>query len=105
MVPVHPELARVLSEWRSHGFAAVYGRKPSQVTKAPDHDCAAVGIEDKGTHGFRRYFITYARADVAMFAVLTIAVDLDQPQEGILRIDQGPMVRVAASLKDLPDAF
>jgi len=88
MVPVHPELARVLSEWRSHGFAAVYGRQPteedfiipdrrtmgartpSQVTKAPDHDCAAVGIEDKGTHGFRRYFITYARADGASPDVL-----------------------------------
>ena len=88
MVPVHPELARVLFEWRSHGFAAVYGRQPteedfiipdrrtmgartpSQVTKAPDHDCAAVGIEDKGTHGFRRYFITYARADGASPDVL-----------------------------------
>ncbi len=42
---------------------------------------------------------------VAFCAVLTIAADLDQPQEGILRIDQGPMVRVAASLKDLPDAL
>ena len=88
MVPVHPELARLLSEWRSRGFAAVYGRlpteedciipdrrnmgarTPSQVTKAPDHDCAAVGIADKGTHGFRRYFITYARADGASPDVL-----------------------------------
>jgi hypothetical protein len=42
---------------------------------------------------------------IAFCAVLTIAVDLDQPQEGILRIDQGPMVRVAASLRDLPDAL
>ena len=78
----------MLSEWRSGGFAAVYGRlpteedfvipdrrnmgarTPSQVTKAPDHDCAAVGIEDEGTHGFRRYFITYARADGASPDVL-----------------------------------
>ncbi|NNE18233.1 MAG: site-specific integrase [Myxococcales bacterium] len=88
MVPVHPELARVLSEWRLEGFAEVYlrqpteedfivpdrrnmgARTPSQVTKAPDHDCAAVGIADKGTHAFRRYFITYARADGASPDVL-----------------------------------
>ena len=88
MVPVHPELAKVLSKWRSQGFSAVYGRLPteedfivpdrrnmrarthSQVTKAPDLDCAAVEIEDKGTHGFRRYFITYARADGASADVL-----------------------------------
>ncbi|MGB5811633.1 MAG: site-specific integrase [Polyangiales bacterium] len=88
IVPVHPELAKVLSEWRSRGFQSVYGRRPSeedfivpdprnmgartpsQVTKAPDQDCAAVGIEDKGTHGFRRYFITYARADGASRDVL-----------------------------------
>ncbi len=42
----------------------------SQVTKAPDVDCAAVEIEDKGTHGFRRFFITYARADGASPDVL-----------------------------------
>ena len=88
MVPVHPELAWSLSHWRLQGFAAAYGRQPteedyvvpdrrnmgartpSQVTKAPDHDCAAVGIADKGTHGFRRYFITYARADGASPDVL-----------------------------------
>jgi integrase len=88
MVPVHPELARVLSRWRSEGFASIYGRPPteddvivpdrrnmrarthSQVTKAPDVDCAAVEIEDKGTHGFRRFFITYARADGASPDVL-----------------------------------
>jgi hypothetical protein len=40
------------------------------VTKAPDVDCAAVEIEDKGTHGFRRFFITYARADGASPDVL-----------------------------------
>jgi integrase len=88
IVPVYPELARVLSEWRSRGFRSVYGRRPSeedfivpdprnmrartpsQVTKAPDQDCEAVRIEDKGTHGFRRYFITYARADGASPDVL-----------------------------------
>ncbi|MGB8332068.1 MAG: tyrosine-type recombinase/integrase [Polyangiales bacterium] len=88
MVPVHPELAEVLSNWRSQGFSSVYGRPPteddfivpdrrnmrarthSQVTKAPDVDCAAVEIEDKGTHGLRRYFITYARADGASADVL-----------------------------------
>ena len=100
MVPVHSELARMLSEWRSHGFAAVYGRQPtvedhiipdrrtmgartpSQVTKAPGQDCAAVGIEDKGTHGFRRYFITYARADGASPDVLERGKRIDFPRLG-----------------------
>jgi len=30
IVPVYPELARVLSEWRSRGFRSVYGRRPSE---------------------------------------------------------------------------
>jgi hypothetical protein len=37
----------------------------------------AVQIEDKGTHGFRRYFITYARADCASPDVLERRTLLD----------------------------
>lgn len=40
---------------------------------------------------------------VAFCVVLCIAVDLDRPQQGILRVDQGPMIRLAASLSDLPE--
>lgn len=39
---------------------------------------------------------------VAFCVVLCMAVDLDRPQEGILRVDQGPMIRLAAALSDLP---
>ena len=87
-VPVHPETATVLPRWLSRGFTSILGRPPteddfivpdrrnmrarthSQVTKAPDVDRAAVEIEDKGTHGSRRFFITYARADGASPDVL-----------------------------------
>ena len=78
-VPVHPDLGRVLRRWKLHGFAQRYGRPPrpddficpdartmqaltpGRTSKAPDTDCPAVGIPDKGNHALRRYFITYAR--------------------------------------------
>ena len=74
-----PELARVLRRWKLHGFAERYGRPPrpedficpdartmqaltpGRTSKAPDTDCPALGIPDKGNHALRRYFITYAR--------------------------------------------
>ena len=34
---------------------------PGRTSKAPDTDCPALGIPDKGNHALRRYFITYAR--------------------------------------------
>lgn len=34
--------------------------------------------------------------------VLCLAFDLDQPQEGILRVDQGPVIRLAEQLAGLP---
>ena len=39
---------------------------------------------------------------ISFCVVLCMAVDLDRPQEGILRVNQGPMMRLAASLADLP---
>ena len=39
---------------------------------------------------------------VAFCVVLCIAVDLDRPQQGILRVDQGPMIRLADALSTLP---
>ena len=39
---------------------------------------------------------------VAFCVVLCMAVDLDRPQEGILRVDQGPMIRLAEALATLP---
>ena len=39
---------------------------------------------------------------VAFCVVLCMAVDLDRPQEGVLRVDQGPMIRLAEALLDLP---
>jgi hypothetical protein len=39
---------------------------------------------------------------VAVCVVLCIALDLDRPQQGILRVDQGPMIRLAGALDELP---
>lgn len=39
---------------------------------------------------------------VAFCVVLCMAVDLDRPQQGILRVDQGPMIRLADALSKLP---
>jgi len=39
---------------------------------------------------------------VAFCVVLCMAVDLDRPQQGILRVDQGPMIRLAEALESLP---
>jgi hypothetical protein len=39
---------------------------------------------------------------VAFCVVLCMAVDLDRPQQGILRVDQGPMIRLADALSTLP---
>lgn len=42
---------------------------------------------------------------VAFCVVLCMAVDLDRPQQGILRVDQGPMIRLADALSTLPDGL
>jgi CDP-diglyceride synthetase len=39
---------------------------------------------------------------VSFCVVLCLAIDLDRPQEGILRVDQGPMIRLADDLASLP---
>ena len=31
-----------------------------------------------------------------------MAVDLDRPQQGILRVDQGPVIRLVEALSSLP---
>lgn len=40
---------------------------------------------------------------VAFCVILTMALDLDRPQQGILRVDQGPMIRLDASLEHRGD--
>jgi len=40
---------------------------------------------------------------VAFCVILTMALDLDRPQQGILRVDQGPMIRLDASLEHRSD--
>ena len=85
-VPVHRVLASVLADWKLRGFVACFGRHPqpddfivpdtrksrnmrsrtkNQVYKALQRDCARIGIPRKGTHSFRRFFISYARMDGA----------------------------------------
>jgi integrase len=87
-VPVHPELADALADWKRRGFAEAYGRHPkpgdfivpdrttgqartkNQAGKALYRDCDRIGIGRKGTHSFRRGFVSYARADGARKDVL-----------------------------------
>ena len=40
---------------------------------------------------------------VAFCVILTMALDLDRPRQGILRVDQGPMIRLAAALESRSD--
>jgi hypothetical protein len=40
---------------------------------------------------------------VAFCVILTMAIDLDRPQQGILRVDQGPMIRLDAALEHRSD--
>jgi len=85
MTPVHRELACILRRWWLSGWAKRFGRHPrlddficpnvgkgmkaltqSIVTKRPrKYDCPAVGIPNKGNHGFRRWLVTYGRKDGA----------------------------------------
>jgi len=79
MVPLHPELARILREWWRTGWAKRYGRLPrlddfivpspstmKAYTKAAGDQlrekyAPLLGIPNKGNHALRRYFITYAQ--------------------------------------------
>lgn len=89
-VPVHPELARVLAEWRLTGWRAFAGRPPTEgdwiipphrvpsapqgahgagrprssksVLKAFHADCLRLGYRPRRTHDTRRSWISWARA-------------------------------------------
>jgi integrase len=77
-VPIHPELARRLKEWRSVGFPLVMRREPREWDpivprrggkhhtkqssyKALMRACEAAWIRFDGTHAARHTFITWAR--------------------------------------------
>ena len=88
MVPVHPELEKVLWCWQGEGFEAVYGRPPgpddfivpdprnmaartqSQATKAHKRDAELIGVPNKGSHALRRFMISAARSSGARRDVL-----------------------------------
>jgi integrase len=88
MVPVHPELEKVLWCWQGEGFEAVYGRPPgpddfivpdprnmaartqSQATKAHKRDAELIGVRNKGSHALRRFMISAARSSGACRDVL-----------------------------------
>ena len=42
---------------------------------------------------------------VALCLVLCMAWDLDRPQQGILRVDQGPMIRLAEAISTMPSGI
>jgi len=96
LVPVHPELDRILDEWRRVGWERHHGRIPraddwivpgdiggtvpltrNQATKAHARDLARVGLEldaGAGLHSMRRFFVSTARnagADAADIAEVT----------------------------------
>jgi hypothetical protein len=88
MVPVHPELEKVLWCWQGEGFEAVYSRPPrpddfivpdprsmaartqSQATKAHKRDAELIGVPNKGSHALRRFMISAARSSGARSDVL-----------------------------------
>jgi integrase len=94
-VPVHPTLAKVLAEWRLHGFALVYGRHPTpedfivpkraigrnrlgnrlgitpgaqqqqNVWRNFQVDLKKIGLRPRRVHDTRRTFISLSKADGA----------------------------------------
>ena len=80
LVPVHPELEALLTSWKCSGFEAVYGRPPKpedfiapdpknmgvrtqgKSTKDLPKDARQLGIPNKGSHAFRRFFISAVRS-------------------------------------------
>jgi len=79
VIPMHPMLGTILRKWKLGGFAARYGRLPtdsdrivpdarsmaaltySVIDKRLRRVCPTVDVPLKGTHGLRRFFITYTR--------------------------------------------
>jgi integrase len=81
-VPVHPTLARVLSEWKSAGFERTYGRAPTAIDlvvptrnftersaqetpKQLHDDLRTLGLRERRGHDLRRTFVTLAQVDGA----------------------------------------
>jgi integrase len=77
-VPVHPELAAVLKEWKETGFERWFGRKPtpddrlvpsrlgstrsvSHMLKKFHRDLDALGLRRRRQHDARRTFVSVAR--------------------------------------------
>lgn len=96
LVPVHPDLDRILDAWRRVGWERHFGRLPTsddfivpgtldasapmtrnQLTKAHARDVARIGLDvgaGAGLHSMRRFFVSAARnagADAADIAEVT----------------------------------
>jgi integrase len=92
-VPVHPTLAKLLTQWKLGGWAGLMGRSPgpddlvippvpwrkqkTNICRPPQAglrafhaDCKAVGIRERRNHDTRRTFITLARAAGARLDLL-----------------------------------
>jgi hypothetical protein len=113
LAPVHPAYARRLTDWiEGGGYESIYGRKmpedgflvpdrrdPSRARTRnqllPNHrtDCKRLGIEHKGTNGFKRFFETYAHKGGAREDIL----------ERITHNRKGTIVRVYIDERHLWD--
>ena len=87
LVPIHPELARVLAEWKLRGFRAFLGRQPKpedfivpgargtirnahyNLTLFHD-DQELLGLRERRQHDARRTFISLGIADGARIDIL-----------------------------------
>ena len=86
-MPVHPELARILAEWKEHGWRRLMGRDPTaddlvvpsregrnrnvnHALKRFHEDLERVGLRARRLHDARRTLISLARADGARGEVL-----------------------------------
>jgi integrase len=80
VIPVHPELAKVLNEWRTTGFEIVHGRRPddddfivpirsgagTNLTRSSAYKlwrkaCDEAGVTNHSLHSTRHTFTTFAR--------------------------------------------
>ncbi len=122
MVPVHPELARVLREWQLSGFARYFGRPPKpddfivpsrrgpskcrtvrrSLHNLVDKDCPKAGVDSRTIHRFRDTFISLTRRGDAPKDKVKLITHGDTKGDIIdaySNIDWDPLCRTVLCLK------
>ena len=86
-IPVHPTLAKILAQWKLHGWQATMGRPPREddllvpsregrnrnsnhMLRCLHEDLGRIGLRSRRQHDARRTFISLARGDGARADIL-----------------------------------